>query len=427
MKESLTLFWTKFKSGIFQLLSANTLNKIITMLSTMVITRILTKYDYGIWSYVLNIYSYLIMIAGLGLSAGAFQYGAENVGNSEEFSFYKYCLKRGTQINIAIVIISSAVFMTIALSLPDAKVYLIAYMPFLLLQYCLDVLFTILRCQNRIKEYAKLLNINTILTALGICLGAFAGVYGIIIGKYIAIFISLLSVSRRLTNEINLTKKANQLSPISIKRLWKYSLFTGASSAMNTMVYLLDVTMVANLLKDAILVGNYKVGSLIPNALQFIPSSIIIAILPNIIYHKNDYKWIKSTIIKTYGAIIAVNLVLTVLVVIFAKHIILVVSGEQYMDAVPVLKVLMIGYFFSGSFRSLSTNVLAVFHRVKYGLFISVSSCVCDILFNMLLIQKYGMMGAAYATLGVDIVTAVLSCSYLVYLLLSRKIQNTVE
>ena len=70
---------------MLQMLTANVLNKVVAMVSNMVITRVLTKPEYGIWSYVLNIYSYVGLLTGLGLLSGAFQFGAENRGKEEEF------------------------------------------------------------------------------------------------------------------------------------------------------------------------------------------------------------------------------------------------------------------------------------------------------------------------------------------------------
>ena len=96
---------------------------------------------------------------------------------------------------------------------------------------------------------------------------------------------------------------------------------------------------------------------------------------------------------------------------------ILLISGSNYFDAIPILRVLLIGYFFSGTFRTFSVNLLAAFHRIYYGLFISITSCLADIVFNYFFIIKFGSIGAAYATLLVDIITAVLSFLYVIYLL----------
>lgn len=417
----------RIKGGVLSLLSANLLNKMVSMLNNMILTRILTGYEYGIWTYILNIYSYLIMIAGLGLSAGAFQFGAEARGTAEEFAFYKYCIKKGTIINFCIVVAVNIIVIIVGTSIAAARGYFLLYCPFMILQYLFDILLVILRCQNRISEYALLLNYNTALNALGICVGAFIGLGGIILGAYLAMFTSIIYAFLKLSKELNETKRALGLAIDRRKKLWKYSLFTGASSAMNTMVYILDMTMIANVLKDAVLIGNYKVGTLIPNAMQFIPGSIIAAFLPNIIYQRKNRMWLKNTLFRIYSVLFIFNGILMGSVVCLAKYIILLLAGEKYLDAVPILRILMMGYFFSGTFRGLSCNVLAVFHRVKYGLFISIVSIVCDVVFNLALIPEFGMRGAACATLLVDIVSAFLAMGYMFYLMWTGRISEEVN
>jgi Na+-driven multidrug efflux pump len=81
------------------------------------------------------------------------------------------------------------------------------------------------------------------------------------------------------------------------------------------------------------------------------------------------------------------------------------------------LRILALGYFFSGTFRTLSVNLLAAFRRVHFGLFIAVLTSASDIGFNYVFIKNYGMIGAAYATFLVDIISAVTSFGYVIYLL----------
>ena len=95
----------RLRKGILQVFTANVLNKVFVMVSNMVITRILTKGEYGIWSYVLNVYSYASLITGLGLASGAFLFGTENRGKRKEYDFFKYCLSVGLVINSIISVI----------------------------------------------------------------------------------------------------------------------------------------------------------------------------------------------------------------------------------------------------------------------------------------------------------------------------------
>ena len=59
------------------------------MCTSMVITRILSKDEFGIWSYALNIYSYLSLVSGAGLATGALQFGTENNKSKKSYVIFK--------------------------------------------------------------------------------------------------------------------------------------------------------------------------------------------------------------------------------------------------------------------------------------------------------------------------------------------------
>ena len=404
------------------MLIANVINKAVGMLSSMVITRLLTTSDYGVWSYSLNVFSYLSLITGLGLVAGALQFGTENNGNKKAYSYFKYCTVIGLFIDFIIVILTAVLFINIALPIPSAKPYVIAILPSLLIEYVLQIAQSILRSQNRIKEYARFLNFNSILMMIGVCVGAIFSINGVVVGRYIAEIVSLIVVLIYIKKDISETSKAKSLAKNEKKKLWEYSLFTGASSAMNCIVYYIDVTLIALLIKNETDIAFYKVATLIPNALQFIPVSVIVATLPSLIYHKDDLNWIKKTVRKMYIYLSICNVAICGVLMVFASFVITIVSGEKYLQSVPYFRVLLLGYFFSGTLRNLSVNILAAFRRVKFGLLLSVISCLLDIGLNYFLISICGSIGAAYATLGVDFVTGLMGAIYLFVLIRNNKL-----
>lgn len=414
-KKQLTLLWIQLRKGIFQVLSANVLNKGIAMLSNMVITRLLSKPEYGLWSYILNLYSYLNLLSGCGLISGALQFGAENKDKKEEFQFYRYCLRVGMIINTALIALFFAGSLFVDFALDGAKTYLRIYMPILLLEYLLNLLLTILRSESRIPEYARILNVNTMINAVGTCSGAAFGITGVIVGRYVAILLSVTQILWKTRPEIKKMHSSENLTELQIRPLWHYSLFVGASSAMNSLLYLMDVSMIAEFVHNPLDIANYKVATLIPIAVGFIPDSVITAVLPDIIQHHLDREWLKNRVRKLFLGMTLVNFVLCTGLFLLAEQIIGIVSGTQYLPAVPIFRVLLIEYFFSGTFRVLSANILAGLRYVNYGFFVSITSAVCDIIFNILLIKEYGVMGAAYATLGSMIVAGALAFGYLYY------------
>ena len=413
--------WNQLRKGLLQMLSANVLNKAVMMLSNMVITRLMTKAEYGLWSYVLNIYSYLSLISGLGLLSGAFQFGTENRGEEAEYRYFKYCLKAGLVIDTFLVVVFSALTIWMDFTIDGAGNYIRLYLPVLLLEYLLNLLLSVLRCENRIQEYAKVLNINTVFTALFTCIGAAGGVGGILVGKYTAFIASVLHIVTKIKPEISRIVKAGELCKAELKPLWHYSLFTGASSAMNCLLYLLDVSMIAYLIQDPIEIATYKVATLIPTAITFIPSSVIVCILPNIIDNRNNQFNLKRIVKKTFLGLGAFNAVLVSGLIIFAPLIITILSGKQYLPAVPAFQVLTFGYFVSGTFRSLSANILAGLRKVNFNLIVSIISGISDIFLNFVLIKKFNTIGAAYATMCVEILASLLAFSFLIYCIWGKR------
>ena len=366
------------------MMSASVLNKVVSLISNVLVTRLLSVQEYGLWSFVQNQYSYLVLISGFGLLSGAFQFGTENRNQKEEFEYYSYCLKNGLLINSVLLLICFILSFWMDFSLEGVQGYLRVYLPILLLEYILNLLLTVLRCENRIPEYARILNLNTVLIALGTCVGALWGITGIIVGKYLSYLFSIAQVVKKTRTESKKIKAAQRIRWPQTRSLWHYSLFVGASSAMNCLIYLMDISMIANLIKDPILVAVYKVAAIIPVALSFIPNSIVVALLPNIVQNRNNIPWLKKIIKKMFLGMGLFNLVLCCGLYLFAPIVIAVMSGKQYLSAVPIFRILMAGYFFEGTFRLLSTNILAGLRCVNYGLFVSITSAVIDIVFNLM-------------------------------------------
>jgi len=417
MRSKIRSIFEQLKTGVLQMLSANVLNKVISMLSNMVITRLLSQFQFGVWSYALNIYSYLELITGFGLAEGAYQFSAENHGTSKEFSYVKFCLKYGLIIDTFISGVGILILSLQTLSIPESKPYAMGICPLLLLTYIMNVNMYVLLGENRVPEYASITNINTVLNAILTCVGAIFGVTGILIGRYLAVLVSLIQISIKMKPEIKKIRSSEKIKLSDSKPIWHYSLYNGASSALNRVLYILDITMVGSMIGSAEQVAIYKIGTLIPTALGFIPSSVINAYLPRIIYHRNDSEWLQKNVKKIYFGVGILNIIICSILYVLAPYVITIISGQKYIVSVPIFRILIIGYGISGTFRTLSTNILAGLRRVTYNLLLSITSGCCDIAFNYFFISRIGTIGAAYATLGVEIVSSIMGISYAIYII----------
>ena len=51
----------------------------------------------------------------------------------------------------------------------------------------------------------------------------------------------------------------------------------------------------------------YKVATLIPNALAFVPASVVVCIVPDVVAHSQNPRWLKTTMRKTFAGMFAVH------------------------------------------------------------------------------------------------------------------------
>lgn len=403
----------RFGANMVRMMGSNVLNRALGMICNMLITRLMTKYDYGIWSFVCNIYGYLSLITGLGLLSGGMLFGSEHAGERKEYDFYGYALKIGALIDVGLVVAFIFITYFTGFLIDDADIFIRFFVPVLVLEYAQNTFNCMLRSDNRIKDYSWSLNINTVLIAVSSIVGAAYGVWGLVIGRYIGVIVTLAFQLRMVWDEAGMAIHNNPLTVSEKKEMWRYSLCNGASSAMNCALYLVDVSMIAALIKNAEDVASYRVSTLIPNAIEFIPGSLVVVILPNVIAHREDREWLHANLRKMIRYLAAFNAVLVAFLVVLAPFIVTIISGQKYLSSVPAFRILAVGYLINGTFRTMSVNCLAVLRRVRYNFIISAVSVLCDVVFNYFFIINLGNVGAAYATLGVEIVASVMSYRYL--------------
>lgn len=102
-----------------------------------------------------------------------------------------------------------------------------------------------------------------------------------------------------------------------------------------------------------------------------------------------------------------VNLLISLGGIILAKPIFYILF-PKYIDSVNCFRVLMVGYFISGTFRIPYGNILASLGDAKANLINAVFSGIANIILDIVFIKQYGSIGAAYATLLVFIISSII-------------------
>lgn len=402
------------EKGLLHIFSANFINKIIQFGTVMFLVKVLNKESYGQFSYAQNILNIFLLLQGFGAVYGILQYCSEKKDIDEKLSNFKFGVIYGIVSNVILcsAIFISSIFFKLKIDESNKILTAMAFIP--LLSVITDMIISYLRAELRNKQYSLLLTINTAMYFCGnLGLGMLFGVNGVVISMYIAYIVSisigiyLLRDRIRDFLEIKIIKKGNQLTFI------KFSLFAIITNSVSQLLYLVGTFFVGLFISSPLVVASYKVATLIPFNLAFIPNSLCAFIYPYFAQNCNNKEWIKNKYEYIEKKLMVVNGAISIILIAFAPLVIKIMFGKEYMDTVTPFRILMVGYFISGTFRMPAGNILFSIKKLKINFYNAIITGVSNIILNIVLIRAYGVNGAAIAILIVYIIASLISNGYL--------------
>lgn len=72
------------KKGLIQIFSANVINKVVQFITIAFLTQIISKEDYGSFTYAQNLMSFVLLFEGAGVTTGILQYCSVSKDSKEK-------------------------------------------------------------------------------------------------------------------------------------------------------------------------------------------------------------------------------------------------------------------------------------------------------------------------------------------------------
>lgn len=422
MHEKLKNIKKMYEKGFFHIIISNILNKIFVFCGGIFLIRILSKVEFGLYSYSQNILSLFLLINGFGIVQGLLQYGSKVSEQKDKEKYVKYSIKIGVLSNLFLIflIIMYCIYGKFKIEEARKIILLMSGIPII------NTIFSIIRVklitELKNKEMSKISNINVFFDILGMVIGGYInGIEGVIIGKYIGNILSIFIAFSAIKNIFYNWKKIEFLSSKEKKEINKFSFIAMLNNSISQLLYIADVFLIGVLIGDKEIIASYKTATYIPFALNFIPMSLMTFVYPYFSKESNNIGWIK----KRYKEIIiyfgSFNIFVSIMLALLSKIIIKIIFGEMYLDSLKPFIVLSIGYFFAATLRIPAGDILAAIGKIKFNFYNAIISGTFNILLDILLIKKFGSIGAAYATLAVFIVSGIIGNIFIYYYLNSKK------
>lgn len=116
---------------------------------------------------------------------------------------------------------------------------------------------------------------------------------------------------------------------------------------------------------------------------------------------------------KSSAYIVGIMLPVVILVLIFAEELVIFVAGTEYLEAVPVLRITML-YGIIAPFNRQFGVILDAMGKVRTNLLYVLTNSIINIVLNYFFIHKFGILGAALATLSTFIIAMIIAQVWLV-------------
>lgn len=168
-------------------------------------------------------------------------------------------------------------------------------------------------------------------------------------------------------------------------------------SSISVILYMrLDQVMVGQI-SNSKEVGDYSAASKLVEVWYFIPTAITSSLYPYILKAKDDPIAYEKKLLNLYSLLMWGSILAAAFTTLIAKYLILILFGKEFQDAIIILQV----YIWSvpATFIGVATSVyLMAENLTKISFMRTFWGMVANIILNIILIPKYGGIGAAMAT-----------------------------
>lgn len=416
------------RTGFFDIFGATVLNSMISFVYGIFLIRILSKTDYGTFSYAQNALNFGFMFCTLGGNIGIIQFCSEKNQVKTKYAYSKFAIKMGI---FGSILVACAMMIYAKVDNSEVKnlmLYITEFSALPFFYFVKEWIVANLRWQLKNRQYGIVMNVHSALNAVFAIVGAyFGGIQGTILGIYLAyIGVALLGLYFLKDSVINKLPLAEKLEKIEKQKFMNYAFTMCVVNAMISVLFTIDLFIIGNIVKDADQIAMYKTASVIPFALNMIPNAVMIFVYPHIAMHKHEAEWMKKNIKVLYLTNGVLNIFIGTVLIILAPLLTEIFFGNEYIECTNIFRILIVSYILSSTLRTPSANILAILKLTKTAFAISAGTVIISIFLGIVLVSKYGIVGAAYGSVGTFGIVGFVSFSS-IFLYIRKKSESNLD
>lgn len=373
------------------------LQKAITFILLPLYTTRFSASEYGTLGLITITGSVLVTIFALGMNFGLFR------------SYYDYENEEDRKIVIStaffIILASSFVLFTFGLIFskhlsflvfgnPEYKIHFLMITGISIFTMLNTIPFVIFRAQKKSIQYITFrISFFMIAVALIIYLVAVKnwGILGVLTGSLTMGAISCLTLYFYIREEIVL-----EFLKIEAKKMLRFGLPLVPAN-LSVFVFSSTDRYFLNYFSTLHEVGLYSLGYKFGTIITILLASPITLIWPAMFLSVKDHNNAKAFYIRALTYVVFLSLLMFLGLSLLSKEVLQIFSNKEYWDAYKVIPIIALTYAL-WTLPKITNVAMGLKRKTKAAAMIFFLGAVINIGLNFVLIPKYGMMGAAYAT-----------------------------
>jgi O-antigen/teichoic acid export membrane protein len=143
--------------------------------------------------------------------------------------------------------------------------------------------------------------------------------------------------------------------------------------------------------------ASYKVATIIPFAITFIPNIIVNYYYPQFVQNAYNPQLVRKLARRLSLRMFMFSFSVSLFLVLLAKPLIFLLFGSAYHDAVVPFQIISFGYWIIATFRTINGNIIAALGRAKLSFYLTGLILVVNVGLTFLMVKHYAIIGAAVA------------------------------
>lgn len=385
------------------------MTKLVAFFGSTFLVRVLTKADYGILGYLDNLYGYVQVIAGMGMSNAILRYVVLGRTPEQKYAYFRYAYRKSIVWNLILGVGAGIVF-TFYPHPEDYQDYvwllnvLFLAMPF---QYLTESVLCNERAMFSNQRYAVFsfaLSVSVIVSK--IIAGNIGGIRSVVFAQMIA-YVILAVAMMTLTHK----KYYQNIQPAVLERSERRKIDSYSLQYMITNglwhIFMLNDTFLLGRFCEPSILADYKVAYTLPGCVSLVSTSIGVFVAPYFVRNEDDPNWIRSNFKRTYLLSAASVGVICLGIGVLAEPVIWILYGEQYLNIASIMRILLVAAFFNCGLRYTTANLLAAMGRVRPNMVVSALGMGLQLGINIFIAPVYGSVGIAVTSCVVYLFMAV--------------------